>query len=181
MKEVIMEQVVGSKLSVHCYKHNGKIHRTWDEVTVLDETNDYMVCGNNRVKITESDERSHRTRETAIVFFYKKRWFHVTAQFKNNGLYYKADIASPFLIDDKIIKYIDYDLDVKVFPDGSFRILDRNEYKNHKKIMRYSENLDLILQNELAELINMVRTKVGPFSKELVNNYYQKFTEMQKK
>jgi uncharacterized protein len=176
-----MEILTGSKLKVHCYKHNGKIHRTWDEVVVLDETEDYLVCGNNRVKITEADGRSHRTKETAIIFFYKDRWFHITAQYKNNGLYYKADIASPFLIDDGIIKYIDYDLDLKVFPDKGFRVLDRNEYKYHKKIMRYSEDLDIILQSELADLINMKRAEVGPFNKEFVDNYYQEFIKLLKK
>lgn len=176
-----MEYTLGSSYSLHCYKHNGKIHRTWDELTVLDETEDYLVCGNSRVKITESDGRSHRTKETAIVFLYKKRWFHITAQFKNNGLYYKGDLASPFLIDDGIIKYIDYDLDIKVFPDGEFRILDRNEYKYHKKIMKYSEDLDLILQTELTRLVNMKRAEVGPFNKEIVEKYYKIFKELKEK
>lgn len=176
-----MEMLVGGKAEVHCYKHNGKIHRTWDEVTLLDESDDCLICGNNKVKITEADGRTHRTRETAIIFFYKERWFHVTAQFKNNGLYYKVDIASPFLIDEGIIKYIDYDLDVKVFPDGSFRVLDRNEYKYHKKIMKYSEDLDLILQSELTDVINMVRAGVGPFNRETIDIYYQKFKNLNEK
>ena len=82
-----MEILLNSKHPLHCYKHNGKIHRTWDEITILDETDDYLVCGNNKVKITESDGRTHKTKETAIIFLYKDRWFHVTAQFKNTGLY----------------------------------------------------------------------------------------------
>ena len=170
-----MEDLLGSCLSVHCYKHNGKIHRTWDEVTVLDETDDCLICGNSKVKITESDGRSHRTKETAIIFFFKKRWFHITAQLKQTGLYYKVDMASPFLIDDGIIKYIDYDLDVKVYPDGEFRVLDRNEYKYHKKVMKYSEDLDLILQSELADVINMKRAEVGPFNEKNIEKYYKWF------
>lgn len=177
MKEVIMEITLGSKHPLHCYKHNGKIHRTWDELTIIDETDEYLVCGNNHVNITESDGRSHRTKETAIIFLYKKRWFHITAQFKNNGLFYKVDMASPYLEDDGIIKYIDYDLDLKVFPDGEFRVLDRNEYKYHKKIMKYSEDLDLILESELNDVINMKRAEVGPFNYEIVQNYYQIFTK----
>lgn len=176
-----MEYLLGSKLKVHCYKHNGKIHRTWDEVIVLEETKDRLICGNSKVNITESDGRIHKTKETAIMFFSKRRWFHITAQLKNSGLYYKADMASPFLIDDGIIKYIDYDLDLKVFPDGEFRVLDRNEYKYHKKIMKYSEDLDLVLQSELADLINMKRAEVGPFNKEIVEKYYEKYKNISKK
>ena len=173
-----MEDLLGCSLSVHCYKHNGKIHRTWDEVIVLDENDEYLVCANNKVKITESDGRSHRTKETAIIFFYKKRWFHITAQIKSIGLYYKVDIASPYLLDNGIIKYIDYDLDVKVFPDGDFKILDRNEYKFHKKVMKYSENLDLILQSELATVINMKRAGVGPFNNKLIEKYYKMYSNL---
>ena len=68
-----MEYLLGSNLKVHCYKHNGKIHRTWDEVIILDETTDRLICGNSRVKITESDGRIHKTKETAIMFFSKKK------------------------------------------------------------------------------------------------------------
>ena len=176
-----MEILLNSKQPVHCYKHNGKIHRTWDEITILDETDDYLVCGNNKVKITESDGRTHKTKETAIIFLYKDRWFHVTAQFKNTGLYYKVDMASPFLIDDNILKYIDYDLDLKVFPDGEYRVLDRNEYKFHKKIMKYSEDLDFILQKELTNVIELKKSEKGPFNKKYVKKYYQKFLNLQGK
>ena len=176
-----MEILLNSKHPLHCYKHNGKIHRTWDEITILDETDDYLVCGNNKVKITESDGRTHKTKETAIIFLYKDRWFHVTAQFKNTGLYYKVDMASPFLIDDNILKYIDYDLDLKVFPDGEYRVLDRNEYKFHKKIMKYSEDLDFILQKELNNVIELKKSEKGPFNKKYVEEYYQKFLNLQGK
>ena len=37
----------GSKMSIHCYKHNGKIHRTWDEVIILDETNEKLGLNKN--------------------------------------------------------------------------------------------------------------------------------------
>ena len=38
-------------------------------------------------------------------------------------------MASPYIIDENVIKYIDYDLDLRVFPDGGYKILDYNEYK----------------------------------------------------
>ncbi len=168
---------VGDRLEIHCYKHNGKLHRQWDEAIVLDIKDDYIVFGNNKTTVVDSDGRVWKTKEPAIMFFFKKRWFHITAQFKTNGLYYKADMASPFLIDDNIIKYIDYDLDLKVFPDGEYRVLDCNEYKYHKKIMRYSENLDLILQSELEDLIEMKKAEEGPFNKDLVLKYYNQYVE----
>ncbi|MDD2505360.1 MAG: DUF402 domain-containing protein [Bacilli bacterium] len=169
---------VGSMYEIHCYKHNGKIHRTWDETIILDIKEDLLICGNNNVTVTESNGRKHKTKEITIIFFYTKRWFNVFAQFKKKGLFYKCNIATPYLVDDNVIKFIDYDLDLKVFPDGTFRVLDRNEYKYHKLKMKYSEDLDRVLQSELTELINMKRAEVGPFNKKVIEEYYQKYLKI---
>lgn len=169
--------LVGDKLQIHCYKHNGKIHRIWEESIVLEETDDYLICGNFKTNVVENDGRDHKTKEPAIIFFYKHSWFNIIAQFKEFGLFYYCNIASPYVIDENTIKYIDYDLDLRVFPDGGYRILDRNEYKYHKKIMNYSEDLDLILNKELEKLIKMKSKNEGPFNKEIVNKYFNKYLE----
>ncbi len=174
------EVKVGDRLTIHCYKHNGKIHRTWDEATVLEINDDVLICANNKTKVTENDGRSHKTNEPAVMFFYKKSWFNVIGQLKKHGLFYYCNIASPYLIDNGIIKYIDYDLDLRVFPDGGFRVLDRNEYNYHKKIMKYSDDLDLILKSELSKLIEMKRAESGPFTPGEVDKYYEIYKNLTK-
>ena len=109
-------------METHCYKHNGKIHRIWEESIVLEEADDYLICANDKTNVIENDGRVHKTKEPAIVFFYKHNWFNIVAQFKEYGLFYYCNIASPYLIDDNVIKYIDYDLDLRVFPDGGYRV-----------------------------------------------------------
>lgn len=169
---------VGDSLELHCYKHNGKINTVSDKITIIDIKDDYIVCGDNKTTITENDGTKHKTKEPAIIFFYKNRWFNILAQLKHHGLYYYCNIATPFLIDDNCIKYIDYDLDLRVFPDGGFKVLDRNEYKYHKKIMRYPEEIDKIVNKELENLIDMKKKNEGPFDKELIEEYHQKYKEI---
>ena len=169
---------IGDIYEIHCYKHNGKIDRVCDESIILDVTDDYIVCGNNKPNLTESNGKTHKTKETAIIFFYKKRWFNILAQLKKYGLFYYCNIASPFIIDEKIIKYIDYDLDLRVFPDGSFRILDKNEYKYHSKLMHYPKEIDEILKYELSNLIDMNRNKEFPFNKDVIDKYYEKYLNL---
>ena len=172
---------VGDHLNIHSYKHNSKIHRSWDEATFLDENEEYMIFGNDRTLVIESDGRTWRTKEPAIMFFSKKNWFNIIGQIKKTGIYYYCNIASPFVIEEDTIKYIDYDLDLRVFPDGSFKILDRGEYKYHKKIMNYSDDLDLVLKNELSILIEKVRNNEVPFTKEVIDNYYKVYKKEKKK
>ena len=117
---------VGDRLEIHCYKHNGKLHRQWDEAVVLEIKDDYIVFGNNKTTVVDSDGRVWKTKEPAIMFFYKDRWFNIIGQLKDYGIYFYCNIATPYIIDEKVIKYIDYDLDLRVFPNGSFKILESN-------------------------------------------------------
>ncbi|MEG1146945.1 MAG: DUF402 domain-containing protein, partial [Bacilli bacterium] len=115
------------------------------------------------------------TREPAIMFFYKNEWFNIIAQLKPFGLYYYCNIASPYIIDEDVIKYIDYDLDLRVFSDGGFKVLDRNEYKYHKKIMNYSSELDTVINMGLTKLIEIKKKNQFPFQEEVINKYYDEY------
>lgn len=169
---------VGDTLVIHCYKHNGMIYKSWRTAYVLDIKEDYIVLGNENVLVTKQDGRTWHTKEPAIMFFYKNRWFNIIAQLKPNGIFYYCNIASPFVIDDNIIKYIDYDLDLRVFNDGAFKILDRNEYNYHRKLMKYSKELNVVIKSELSSLIEMKRASELPFNNMTIDYYYKKFKEI---
>lgn len=115
------------------------------------------------------------------MFFYKKRWFNVIGQLKRDGIYYYCNMASPFILEEGAIKYIDYDLDLRVFPDWGYRILDRNEYNYHKKLLKYGKDLDFILRSELSALIDMKKKKEEPFNKEVIEYYYNIFKKISKR
>ena len=172
---------IGDKLEIHCYKHNGKLHRQWDEAVVLDIKEDYIVFGNDHTNVIDSDGKVWKTKEPAIMFFFKNRWFNIIGQLKDYGIYFYCNIATPFLIDEHVIKYIDYDLDLRVFPDGSFKVLDCGEYKYHKSLMGYSKKLDMILKEELSDLIEHARKKDMAFEKGTVEHYYEIYKDLKVK
>lgn len=161
----------GEILNIHSYKHNGKIHRSWDEALFIEENNGYAVFGNYKTLVTEADGRVWKTKEPAIMYFSKDNWFNIIGQLKDNGIYYYCNIASPYVIEERTIKYIDYDLDLRVYPDGGYKILDHNEYNYHKKKMKYPEAIDKIVNKEMVKLIQMKKNKEGPFDKNNIIKY----------
>ena len=94
---------------------------------------------------------------------------------RDDGIHYYCNISSPFVYDDEALKYIDYDLDLKVFPDMTYKILDEDEYNEHKKNMNYPKALDRILYNNMDQLIKVVRQKNGPFAPGFVDSWYERF------
>ncbi len=170
----------GELYNIHGYKHNGKLYKTWDEAILLDETDDYYVFGNNNTKVTKIFGKSWNTKETAILFYFKKNWYNVVAQLKKNGIYYYCNIASPAIIDNKTIKFIDYDLDLRIFPDNTYKVLDRAEYEYHKRIMKYPKDLQKIINYKLKELIKRFNYRDIPFNNNVIRKYEKEYNNYKK-
>ena len=168
----------GDKLQIQCYKHDGKIHRCWDEAVVLDIKRDYIVFGNEKTLVTEAGGNTWRTKEPAVMYFFKNRWYNIIVQLKQEGITYYCNIASPFIIEEDTIKYIDYDLDLRVFPNGSFKILDRQEYKYHKKKMNYSDDLDVVVRHALSELITDYQKGISMFDRNINLKYAEEYQKL---
>ncbi|SET70854.1 hypothetical protein SAMN05216389_12212 [Oceanobacillus limi] len=165
----------GSKIQIHSYKHNGSLHRVWENSIVLKGTETVVIGANDKTEVRESDGRTWTTREPAICYFHSKHWFNIIGMLRNDGIYYYCNISSPFVYDEEALKYIDYDLDLKVYPDMTFDILDEDEYELHKKQMNYPVVLDRILYNNIEYLQRWVMQRKGPFSPGFIDQWYERF------
>ena len=160
---------------IQAYKHNEELHRQWTHSYVLRNDEDYFVLASIRAAVVESDGRKWHTKEPAIFVLSKKNWFNVIAMLKEKGICYYVNIASPAIFDKNFIKYIDYDLDVKLYEDGTTRLLDVSEYRKHADEQGYSEDIKEILQHSVDKVYNMINKKEFPFVDEEILNYYKKF------
>ncbi|TYR79240.1 DUF402 domain-containing protein [Priestia megaterium] len=165
----------GETIQIHSYKHDGHIHRIWDRTTVLKSTNNLVIGGNDRTIVTESDGRTWVTREPAICYFHAQYWFNVIGMIREDGIYYYCNISSPFIHDKEALKYIDYDLDIKVYPDMTYTLLDEDEYEKHRQEMNYPEVIDSILHNHVEHLKNWIRQRKGPFAPDFIDMWYERF------
>ena len=164
-------------IQIQSYKHDESLHRIWEKATVIEETEDYIVVVNRRTKVIESNGRFWHTREPSVTWFYKNHWYNIIGIIKPDGIHFYCNIASPYVIDDEALKYIDYDLDIKVVDDFSYNILDRNEYNRHKVLMKYSPKLRKILEAELDALRLMIENRENPFNHDLIKSYYNIYLE----
>ncbi len=168
----------GDYIAIQSYKHDGSFHRTWRDTMVL-KTSEHSIIGcNDHTLVTESDGRRWVTREPALVYFHKHYWFNIVAMIRDTGVAYYCNLASPFVLDKEALKYIDYDLDIKIFPDGEKRLLDVDEYAAHAEKWNYPEEIDRILRHSTHELIDWINEQKGPFSKDYVDIWYKRYHEL---
>ena len=169
---------IGDKYQIMCYKHDGAVHRLWEEAIVLDIKKDYIVFGNKKTIVTRAEGISWRTKEPAIMYYFKNKWYNVIAQLKKEGISYYCNIATPFIIEEQTVKYIDYDLDLRIFPSGEYKVLDRLEYQYHQKIMNYSEGLKQSIENGLDDLLALYNSKSKIFDTATNKQYYNEYEKI---
>jgi len=175
-----MSSTKSSWLKIQSYKHDGSLHRCWERNYVLLDEEDYFVTANHKTKVTEANGRRWFSKEPAISFFSKKDWFNVIGMIKDRGVVFYINIASPTLMHNGILKYIDYDLDYKLFPDGYIMTLDEREFARHSVLYGYSQSLIDILKQTAEVLFKKLQEREYPFQMHIIQNLYQQFVKEKK-
>lgn len=172
---MLKEPIVGSEVYIQSFKHDGSLHRTWCKGFVVEATQNKYVVVTNKTWVIEADGRKWLTREPAVCFFWTDRWYNVISMIRKNGVYYYCNLASPSLYDGEAIKNIDYDLDIKLYPDWSYMILDENEYKFHGEQMHYSQDIKDVVEDQMKKLLHEMEYEHDPFNEKLITRYYEQY------
>lgn len=163
---------------------------------MVEENAEYWALASKASAVTEADGRRWVTKEKAIFLLYKEKWMNVIAMFKDpcaihgrngkiigefpGGICYYVNIASPTIFDKGFLKYIDYDLDVKLYPDGLEKTLDENEYIHHATTYGYAPDLEKAINSSLENVKQMIETRTPPFDGELIDSLYNRFLAQNK-
>ncbi|WP_338985359.1 DUF402 domain-containing protein [Spiroplasma endosymbiont of Diplazon laetatorius] len=176
-----MKSKTGDLVLVHAYKHSGKLYRSWEKVSIFEETDDYLILINEEVLITEVNGRKWKTNEPAIWFFFKEGWYNIICMFKERGINYYCNLASPYIFEEGTVKYIDYDLDFKVFNDYSYKILDLKEFNRNRMSWNYSVEIVDKVWESVDEIKKMIKSKTKPFDHEFVSNIWEEYVKLKNK
>lgn len=172
-----MKAAAGSMVYIQSYKYNGSLHRTWSKGYVLKSEGNQTIVVTNRAWVIESDGRRWYTREPAICFFYDDRWYNIISMIRKNGIYYYCNIATPSIYDGESIKNIDLDLDIKVYPDYYYDILDEDEFLDHQASMEYDQDIIQIARESTKELTKMIKQKEFPFNHTKIMDLFDEYQD----
>lgn len=165
-------------ITVQAYKHDGNLHRQWSPAYLALETDEFWALTSKASLVTESDGRRWMTKEHAVFYLFKHKWQNIIAMMKENGgICYYVNVASPTIMDNGVLKYIDYDLDVKLFPDGAIKVLDEQEFEKHIETYGYSKELTKAIRRSFKDIQKDMMHKEFPFNIPDVLDIYQKFLD----
>jgi protein associated with RNAse G/E len=154
------------KVKIISTKHNGSIHRSWDSAWVRSVQQPVLFIPAN-TQVNNPDGSVWSSSYDVEAHFYHESWFNVFTLLKKEGVEWYCNIAGPPTWNKASgeLWFVDYDLDVYVYADGSYKVLDREEYVQHARMMQYPDTVKSRIEAGLEELIRLIQTRSGTFAK----------------
>ncbi|MHA0315336.1 DUF402 domain-containing protein [Mesomycoplasma ovipneumoniae] len=164
-------------INIQAYKYNGFLYRQWSNARVISNSLTHVVVSLNGSIVKKYGTKSWCFSEPTIFVFPKKTMHNAIITFKPGqhfSYHYYINLASDFIFEENTIKFVDFDIDIKIYNKKSFDIVDREEFLENKEILNYPAKLEGILSNEISKIFLLFLQKKSFFS----NEYLQVFIDL---
>ena len=152
-------------ITINSRKFDGEIHRTW-KAELIEETEElYIFVGVFHLEVKHSKLGVIRRNTVSYEYYWKNKWFNIFRFHEPEGNLrnFYCNINQPPELKNSILDYIDLDIDVLVWQDFSFEILDMDEFEENILKYKYSDLLQKKVHKSLAEIIELIENKNFPF------------------
>jgi protein associated with RNAse G/E len=161
-----MTRSVGTTISVSAYKYDGTLHRTWDAELVRQDGTLLVLDAKFSEEIIHDQLGTIALGTHSLEYYWLDRWYnifrfsHLDGRLRN----YYCNINRPTQFDGTTLSYVDLDLDIVVDTDGSYRILDIEDFETNAKRYGYTEDVQTHARRAVAELVAMIAAREFPFA-----------------
>lgn len=161
-------------VTIESIKHDRSPHRKWLENKLLHRDDAVLIGMNYRTIVMNKGGTQWCTLDPAIFYFHKDYWFNTIIIFRKSDYYYYCNISSPFTTSGNKITYIDYDIDIIVEDDFSYKIVDKNEFEERSKQLCYPIDVINEVERAIKQIEQLISSRSGPFHPNFVHEWYDK-------
>lgn len=150
---------------VNSRKYDGEIRRTWTCELVSNDDGLIILEGVFEHDVSHPQLGNIVRGTRSVEYFWPGRWYNIfkfhTPQGDLRNWYCNLNMPPSFT--DGTLDYVDLDIDIVVWPDMSFSILDRDEFEENAAIYPYPEEIRRKVDEALNELHLMIGNADFPF------------------
>lgn len=98
-------------------------------------------------------------------YYWLDRWYNVFRFHEPDGglRNYYCNMNMPPVFENGVLDYIDLDLDVLVWPDLSYKILDREDFEQNAERFGYSDEIRVNVNAAMNDVIMLIENRKFPF------------------
>lgn len=153
-------------VTINSRKFDRTIHRTW-QANLESESESLLTF------IDEFDEEVRhphlgiiRRGTISHEYYWLDRWYSVFRFHEPGGdlRNFYCNVNMPPTFENGVLDYVDLDIDVLVWPDFTYEILDRDDFERNAIKYLYSNELIEQAEASLEQLIALIEGREFPFS-----------------
>jgi protein associated with RNAse G/E len=155
------------QITVNSRKFDGTIKRSW-KCELIERSGDMLTfVGVFDRDVEHEDLGFIRNGTVSYEFYGLNNWFNVFRFHEPDGTFrnFYCNINMPPTFAGGVLDYVDLDIDVVVWPDSRYEILDREDFERNARRFAYPQDLIDSVETTLAELITSIENREFPFGK----------------
>lgn len=152
-------------VTINSRKFDGTIHKTWT-ANFIEQNNTLLTFVGEFEKEVIHTELGVIGRGTvSYEFYWLDRWFNIFRFHEPDGSLrnFYCNINMPPIFKDKVLDYVDLDIDVLIWRDFSIQILDTDEFEENSKKYNYSSEIKNKADESLKKILELVEKRGFPF------------------
>jgi len=152
------EPAFGAEITVNSRKYDGRVRRTWTGGLVSSTDELVVLVGRFEDEVKHHDLGKIKKGTISFEYFWPGHWYNIF-RFHNPDTSLKAyycNVAMPPIIENGTIDFVDLDIDVVVWPDQQYDVLDRDDFERNSTKYGYSDDVKTAAERALNELIEMI-------------------------
>lgn len=154
-----------TSITVNSRKFDQTIRRSWQ--CELVSTNDEIIVlqGVFDAEVQHPDLGSIERGTVSLEYFWTDRWYNIFRFSEPDGALrnYYCNVAMPPTFDGKVLDYVDLDIDIVVWPDKSYQVVDESEFEANADRWNYPTSVREEAGRSLNYLLTLVERSEFPF------------------
>jgi protein associated with RNAse G/E len=158
-----------TSITVRVLKYDGAEYRRWNANLKSHDGALIVLDAEFEIEVAHESLGTIPKGTRSIEYYWLNRWYNIFQFLKDDGstrLFY-CNVNTPPIMEEKVLTYIDLDIDLLIEPDFSYQVLDLDEFEANAELYGYSGKTRRGAQAAVDELKQMIEARQFPFAKEL--------------
>ena len=154
-------------ITVNSRKYDSSIRRSW-QCELIEHVDDGLVLvGVFETAVSHPDLGLIKPGTVSHEYYWLNRWYNIFRFHGPDGTFrnYYCNINMPPVFESGVLDYIDLDIDVVVWPDSTYQVLDLAEYEANAANFAYPKTIRSRVSETLSDLVAMIEAGELPFAK----------------
>ena len=149
---------------INSRKYDGSLRRSWTCRLIEQNESSLVLVGEFDEDVQHPGLGEIKRGTISYEYYWLDRWYNVFCFYEPDSTFrnHYCNINMPPVYANGVLDYVDLDIDLVVWPDGTFNILDEAEFAENAVAFDYPDEIVKMSHATLTEVLRLARNQLLP-------------------